>query len=91
MRIYVKVLPRSSKNEVCPVKSSLIRGAEQFNRVNQNFYGEYKVKLTAPPVDGKANEALIEILAEHFNFPKSRIKIVGGKSAKTKIIDIIDA
>lgn len=91
MRIYVKVSPRSSKNEVHPVESSLLRGAAlpQFNRVNQNFYGEYKVKLTAAPVDGKANEALIKILSEHFKVAKSRISIVGGNTAKTKIVDII--
>lgn len=71
-RIYVKVSPKSSRNEVLKVSD-----------------GEYKVKLTAAPVDGKANEALIEILAKHFKVAKSCVAIVGGKSAKTKIVDII--
>lgn len=71
MRVYVKVSPRSSKNEVVKVSD-----------------GEYKVKLTAPPVDGQANAALIEILAKFFKVAKSRIKIVGGKTAKIKIIDV---
>jgi uncharacterized protein (TIGR00251 family) len=71
MRIYVKVSPRSSKNEVVKVSE-----------------GEYKVKLTAAPVDGKANEALIDILAKHFKVAKSRITIAGGKTAKTKMVDI---
>lgn len=71
MRIYIKVSPRSSKNEV-------IRISE----------GEYKVKLTAPPVDGQANSMLIEVLSKYFKKPKSFIKIVGGKSAKIKMIDI---
>jgi len=71
MRIYIKVTPRSSKNEV-------IRISE----------GEYKVRITAPPVDGKANEALIEILSDYFKVAKSNITIVGGKSAKTKMVDI---
>jgi len=70
-RIYVKVSPKSSRNEVVRVSD-----------------GEYKVKLTAAPVDGKANEALIEILAKHFKVAKSCVTIVGGKSAKTKIVDI---
>jgi len=73
MRIYVKVTPRSSKNEVTKISE-----------------GEYKVKLTAPPVEGKANEALVKILADYFDVPKSLIEIVGGKSAKTKIVDISD-
>lgn len=51
--------------------------------------GEYRVKLTAPPVDGKANDMLVEILSKHFNVAKSRISIVGGKTSKTKIIDIM--
>ena len=51
--------------------------------------GEYKVKLTSPPVDGKANEALIEILSDHFKVAKSNITIVGGKSARMKMVDIL--
>lgn len=72
MRIYVRVSPRSSKNEV--IKTS---------------EGEYKVKLTAAPVDGEANEMLIKILAKHFAVSKSQVTIVGGKTAKIKIIDIL--
>ncbi|HPN96626.1 MAG TPA: DUF167 domain-containing protein [Candidatus Moranbacteria bacterium] len=72
MRIYVKVIPRSSRNEIIKISE-----------------GEYRVKLTAPPVEGKANKALIEILAGYFNVSKSNVEIVGGKSAKTKIVDII--
>lgn len=71
MRIYVKVSPRSSKNEITKISE-----------------GEYKVKITAPPVDGAANEMLIKILAEYFAVSKSQVQIVGGKSAKTKIVDI---
>lgn len=72
MRIYIKVSPRSSRNEVVRVSE-----------------GEYKVKLTAPPVDGQANEALIKLLAEHFKVSKSCISIVGGKTAKIKIVDVL--
>lgn len=50
--------------------------------------GEYKVKLTAAPVEGEANKMLVEMLADYFKISKSQIKIVGGKSFKTKIVDI---
>jgi uncharacterized protein (TIGR00251 family) len=50
--------------------------------------GEYKVKVTAPPEKGKANEKVIELLAYHLAVPKSSIKIVAGKTARIKIIDI---
>jgi len=71
MRIYVKVLPRSSRNSV-----------------EKTAEGEYKVKLTAPPVDGEANVMLIKVLAEHLDVPKSTLVIIGGKSAKIKIVEI---
>lgn len=51
---------------------------------------EYQVRLTTPPVNGKANEHLIAVLSKHFHVAKSLIVIVGGKSARTKMIDIAD-
>jgi hypothetical protein len=72
MRIYIKVIPRSSRNLV--------------EKINE---GEYRVHLTAPPVDGKANEALIKLLAEHFSVAKSAIEIVGGKSSSRKMVDVL--
>jgi hypothetical protein len=50
--------------------------------------GEYKVKVTAVPEKGKANEAVIDLLADFFDVPKSSLSIVGGKSTRVKIIDI---
>jgi len=55
--------------------------------VEKTAEGEYKVKLTAPPVDGEANAMLIKVLAEHFDVPKSSLAIIGGASAKTKIVE----
>lgn len=48
-----------------------------------------KVRLAARAVDGKANEALIEFLAEHFRVPKSRVRIVSGLKSRQKRV-IID-
>ena len=47
-----------------------------------------KVKLTAPPVDGAANEQLVEVLSETFRIRKSNIKIVKGLSSKNKVVEI---
>ena len=58
------------------------------NEVTKISEGEYKVKLTAAPVDNKANDMLIRILADYFNLPKSTLTIVGGKPAKIKIVNI---
>jgi uncharacterized protein (TIGR00251 family) len=49
---------------------------------------EYKASVTAVPEKGKANRALIELLADHFGVTKSAIIILRGKSAKKKLIRV---
>ncbi len=58
------------------------------NTIEKLRDNEYRVRLTAAPVDGKANETLITLLSKHFHTAKSCIAIVGGKTARTKIVDI---
>ena len=48
-----------------------------------------KVRLTAPPVDGAANEALIALLAERLGLPKRSISIVSGATSRQKIVEIV--
>ncbi len=45
-----------------------------------------KVKITAQPIDGKANKALIEFLSKQFKIPKSYFKIVRGETVKEKTL-----
>jgi uncharacterized protein (TIGR00251 family) len=47
-----------------------------------------KVYLTAPAIEGRANEALIKILAAHFQVRKGDIRIVKGEKSRDKIIQI---
>jgi uncharacterized protein (TIGR00251 family) len=47
-----------------------------------------KVKLTSPPVEGKANEELIEFLSELLKVKKCDIKILRGQSSKQKVVEI---
>jgi uncharacterized protein (TIGR00251 family) len=47
-----------------------------------------RVKLTAPPVGGEANEQLIEVMSEAMGVRKSDIRIVRGHSSKKKVIEI---
>jgi hypothetical protein len=49
---------------------------------------EYRVSVNAAPVGGKANQALIVLLADHFGVPKSSIEILRGHSARKKLIRI---
>ncbi len=45
-----------------------------------------KIKITAPPVDGKANKALIEFLSKEFKISKTSIEILRGETSKDKTI-----
>ena len=49
----------------------------------------YAVRLKATPVQGKANEALIALLAEHLDIARSRIRLISGFSSRQKVIEIV--
>lgn len=58
------------------------------NAIEKLSDDSYKVRVTAQPVDGEANEALIEILADHFDVPKTSIEITHGLKSKTKTVEL---
>lgn len=45
-----------------------------------------KIKITAQPIDGKANKAVVEFLSKNFKIPKTSIKILKGETSKDKTI-----
>lgn len=47
-----------------------------------------KVYVNAPPVEGKANKRLLEILAEYFKVKKGEITVVRGQTSREKLIEI---
>jgi len=47
-----------------------------------------KIRLAAPPVDGRANEALIEFLAAHYGVPKRSVTIASGLRSRRKRVVI---
>ena len=49
---------------------------------------EFRVAVTAPAQDGKANQALVEILAGYFKVSKSTITILRGHSARKKLVEL---
>jgi len=65
----------------------VIPGASR-NMIKQEG-GVTKVYLTAPPIDGKANQALIKFLAKYYDVSKSSIEIIRGEKSRNKIIEII--
>jgi len=51
--------------------------------------GALKVRLSAPPVDGRANEALRRLLADRLNVAISAVRILGGEKSRNKRVQII--
>lgn len=50
--------------------------------------GVVAVRVSAPPVDGQANAALIKVLAKALGVPKSRLSIVRGQAARDKLVRV---
>lgn len=55
------------------------------------FNGALKLRLAAPPVDGKANAALCTFLAKSWGVPKSAVSIVSGQTSRQKRVEITGA
>lgn len=71
-RIAVRVTPRASRNALAGTDDA----------------GRLRVRLTAPPADGAANEALVRLLARRLRVPRSRVRILRGASARNKLIEV---
>lgn len=56
------------------------------NRIESVYNGMLKIDVTSPPEKGKANNAIIKLLAEKLGFAKSSIEIMMGKSLREKVI-----
>jgi len=50
--------------------------------------GRVKVRLAAPPVDGKANHALVQFLAAHYGVPRRAVRITAGLKSRLKRVTI---
>ncbi len=50
--------------------------------------GELRVKVTAPPEDGKANSAVCKLLGKRLGVPKSAVRVVRGETARHKQVEI---
>ncbi len=77
MLIGLKVKARASKDAI-----------GEFVEIEGKQY--LKISVKAPPEDGKANLAIISLLASHYNVPKSSVKIISGHSSSVKIASLPD-
>jgi uncharacterized protein (TIGR00251 family) len=58
------------------------------NEIGEALGNELRVKVTAPPVDAAANEALVRLLAEELDCPRSRVELVRGHTSRHKVIKL---
>ncbi|MHC1741008.1 MAG: DUF167 domain-containing protein [Anaerolineaceae bacterium] len=72
--ITVRVTPRTAKNEITEILND----------------GTIKIRLTAPPLDGRANQCLIEFLADVLNVKPNKIDIISGLTSRDKILTIME-
>lgn len=57
------------------------------NDVSLDADGTIRIHTTATPSDGAANDAVIKMLAKHFDVPKSSIRIIRGATSRNKVIE----
>ena len=57
-------------------------------RVEKDLLGTLNVYVGQPPLEGRANEAVIEALAEHFKVKKYQVTLVTGTKSKIKVFEI---
>jgi uncharacterized protein len=52
-------------------------------------WGSFIIQVKEPPQEGKANQAVIKLLAQHFGVPQSQIRILSGLRSRNKVIEVI--
>lgn len=58
------------------------------NSVEKLDAAHFKVKVKSAPQDGKANQAIIEVLADYLGVPKSSLTLLKGQTSKNKILEL---
>lgn len=76
IKITIKVIAGSKTNEI------IDNGLDDLGRRN------FKVKVNQPAEDGKANQAVIAMIADYFKIKKNAVRIINGELSRNKIIEI---
>lgn len=79
MKLALKVTPGAKKNEI-------LGWEEDYPQVGRVL----KVKIAAPPVEGKANKEIVLFLAKALGIPKTTVEVVHGTSGRIKLVEIPD-
>jgi uncharacterized protein YggU (UPF0235/DUF167 family) len=81
MRIFVKAKPGNKEDKVIPPPLRL-PGVD-----SQKEY--YTLYTKEPPMEGRANDAYVRLLAEHFGVSRSAVRLLSGAASKTKVFEIL--
>ena len=84
--IWLVIQPRASKDEV--VGSHGESAQEEHDCADSTSGPRLKIRITAPPVDGKANSHLIKFLSKSLRIPKSQFVIESGETGRNKRVRI---
>jgi uncharacterized protein len=82
MKIFVKAKAGSKENKIVPPLPKLFSNEDSVKEY-------YTVFVKEPPKQGKANEAIVKVLAEYFKVSKNSVSLVSGVSSKKKVFEII--
>jgi uncharacterized protein (TIGR00251 family) len=66
-----------------------VKPRAKVSELSQTADGTWVAKLKAPPVDGKANEELVALVAERFRCRKAAVTIKAGASGRTKLVKVV--
>ena len=58
------------------------------NKIEKLDETNFTVSVTEPPIQGRANRAIVELLAEYFSVSKTSVRIISGATSRNKIIEI---
>ncbi len=76
VRVALRVIPKASRNRIDGLESG----------TDGKAY--LKVRVTAAPERGKANSAVVKMLAKYWGQPKGQIKVIAGATARNKVVEV---
>ncbi len=78
MKIFVRAKAGAKEDKVAPPPLKLIKDPEEY----------YTVSVKEAPKEGRANEAIVKLLARHFGVSRSEVRLVSGATSKRKVFEI---
>jgi len=85
MKIFVRAKPGAKAERIDPPLSKLFRENNSNIAENKEWF---TVWVKEPPLQGRANIAIVKVLAQYFKVSNSQVKLISGFSSKQKVFEI---